>query len=128
MRLARTVAAIAATAFLCTTSPPVWASSSATLCVGGVGCLPTIQAAVDAAATGATIRIGPGTFAGGVTISKNLRLVGAGAGRTGRPLPSPTVIPLVITSVSGHRWGPPGLPICDTQNLGGDRYIPVPTT
>ena len=50
------------------------------------------------------------------------------AGRTGRPLPSPTVIRLVITSVTGHRWGQPGLPFCNTQNLGGDRYIPVPTT
>lgn len=42
----------------------------------------TIQAAVDAAADGATISVGPGVYAGGVTIEKNLTLVGVNAKRT----------------------------------------------
>jgi hypothetical protein len=53
-----------------------------TLCVGGGHCYATIQAAVNAAATGDTIRIGPGTFAGGITIDESVNLVGAGPGRT----------------------------------------------
>jgi hypothetical protein len=59
-------------------------SAAATnLCVGaGAGCFSTLQAAVDAAHDGDTIHIGPGTFAGGVTIDKSVELVGAGAGST----------------------------------------------
>src|SRR5262249_10998611 len=45
---------------------------------GGYG---TIQAAVDAAAAGDTIIVGAGTFAG-ATISKELTIVGQGAGQT----------------------------------------------
>src|SRR4051812_11379170 len=53
------------------------------LCVGsGPGCFPTIQDAVDAAADGDTIRVAPGTFAGGVTVDVSVRLLGAGADRT----------------------------------------------
>jgi hypothetical protein len=47
------------------------------------GCQYTaIQPAVDAAADGATITVGPGVYAGGVTIEKDLTLVGANAKRT----------------------------------------------
>ena len=53
------------------------------LCVGSKpGCFATIQAALDAAQDGDTIRIGPGTFAGGVTIDESVSLVGASAGAT----------------------------------------------
>lgn len=56
---------------------------AATLCVGsGGGCYPTIQAAVNAAHDGDTIAVGPGTFAGGVTITKGVHLQGAGAAST----------------------------------------------
>lgn len=52
---------------------------AAALCVGGgPDCYPTIQAAVNAAHDGDTITIGPGTFAGGVTITKSVYLLGAG--------------------------------------------------
>ncbi len=62
-----------------TTAP---ARSAATLCVGGkAGCFPTIQAALDAAQDGDTIAIGPGTFAGGITVLKSVQLVGVGRGR-----------------------------------------------
>jgi hypothetical protein len=53
------------------------------LCVGsGAHCFATIQAAVDAANDGDVIHVGPGAFAGGITIDKNLKLIGAGAGAT----------------------------------------------
>jgi hypothetical protein len=56
---------------------------AAALCVGsGPGCYPTIQAAVNAAQDGDTITIGPGTFAGGVTITTSVSLQGAGAAAT----------------------------------------------
>lgn len=58
-------------------------ASGATVCAGSRStCFSTIQAALDAARPGDTIRVGPGTFAGGVTISKSVRLVGAGAKST----------------------------------------------
>ena len=50
------------------------------LCVGrGAGCYKTVQAAVDAARSGDTVRIGRGTFAGGVRIRASIHIVGAGA-------------------------------------------------
>jgi hypothetical protein len=49
------------------------------LCVGGPHCYSTVQAAVDAASDGDTIRVGPGTFTGGVTITKSLTLAGVDA-------------------------------------------------
>jgi hypothetical protein len=59
------------------------AAPSSDLCVGGKpGCFATIQAAVDAAQDGDTITIGPGTFAGGITIDKSVQLVGASASAT----------------------------------------------
>ena len=58
-------------------------AAASTLCVGpGFGCYPTIQDAVDAAQDGDTIGLGPGTFAGGVTIDKSVSLVGVSAGAT----------------------------------------------
>jgi hypothetical protein len=53
-------------------------------CVGGqqTGCFPTIQAALDAAHDGDTIHVGPGTFAGGITIDKDVALVGVSAAAT----------------------------------------------
>ncbi len=41
---------------------------------------PTIQAAVDAAAAGSTIRVAPGTYVEQVSIGKDLKLVGSGMG------------------------------------------------
>ena len=57
-------------------------AGSPQLCVGGKGCYGSVQAAVDAARPGSTIRVNVGAFAGGIRIDKSLRLVGAGAGRT----------------------------------------------
>jgi hypothetical protein len=56
---------------------------AASLCVGRQpGCYGSIQAAIDAAPDGATITVGPGTFAGGITIAKSLTLRGAAAAAT----------------------------------------------
>jgi hypothetical protein len=78
MKLGLAVLAVVAAGFV-----PQSAAAS-TLCVAGAkpGCFSTVQAAVDAAADGDTIQIGPGTFAGGVTITKSVRLVGASAAAT----------------------------------------------
>ena len=54
-----------------------------TLCVGaGAGCVPTLQAALDASHDGDVIRVGRGTFAGGVRITTSVTLRGAGAAFT----------------------------------------------
>jgi hypothetical protein len=56
---------------------------AASVCVGsGPGCYSTIQAALTAAHDGDIVHIGPGTFAGGITIDASVSLIGAGAGRT----------------------------------------------
>jgi nitrous oxidase accessory protein NosD len=52
------------------------------LCVGGPHCYATVQAAVDAADGGAVIRIGAGRFAGGITIDRNVHLVGVARSAT----------------------------------------------
>ena len=58
-------------------------ASAADLCVGsGAGCFATLGAAVGAAHDGDTIRLGKGTFAGGVTIDKSVALVGQGSRST----------------------------------------------
>jgi hypothetical protein len=58
-------------------------ASAATLCVGQeAGCFTQIQPAVNAAHDGDTIAIGAGTFAGGITIDKSVRILGAGAKNT----------------------------------------------
>jgi hypothetical protein len=58
-------------------------ASAATLCVGQqAGCFAQIQPAVNAAHDGDTISIDKGTFAGGITIDKSVRILGAGAKKT----------------------------------------------
>jgi hypothetical protein len=63
---------------------PAAATTGTTICVqkSKPHCYPTLQAAIDAAHDGDTIKLGPGTFAGGVSIAKSIDLVGAGAGAT----------------------------------------------
>lgn len=59
------------------------AAGAATLCVGpGAGCFSQLQPAIAAAHDGDTISIARGTYAGGVTIDKSVRLQGAGATQT----------------------------------------------
>ena len=104
------------------------------LCVGsGAHCFATIQAAVDAANDGGIIHIGPGTFAGGITIDKNLKLIGAGAGATiisgGGPVltigeadaPSEPTVAIKGTTITG------GVNTA-TPALGGGIYVPASAT
>ena len=57
---------------------------AATLCVDAAkpGCFAQIQPALDAASDGDTIAVGPGTYAGGITILESVDLVGTSAGAT----------------------------------------------
>jgi hypothetical protein len=58
-------------------------ASAATLSVCSSGCPYTqIGPALAAAHDGDMIKIGPGTYAGGVTVNVSVKLLGAGAGRT----------------------------------------------
>jgi hypothetical protein len=62
---------------------PVGDGAGAKRCVGSKPrCYATIQAALDAARDGDTIRVAAGTFAGGITIHRSITLVGAGARAT----------------------------------------------
>jgi hypothetical protein len=72
-----TVIAIVAVAALATAA--TGESAQGNLCVGGPHCYSTLRAALDAAHDGDTVRIGPGTFAGGVTILHSVTLVGVDA-------------------------------------------------
>jgi hypothetical protein len=78
--LSTTVYAALAVATVAAAARPALAAD---LCVAAKpDCFAAIQAAVDAAKDGDTIRIGPGTFAGGITILKSVDLVGVSAGAT----------------------------------------------
>jgi pectin methylesterase-like acyl-CoA thioesterase len=80
-RLISVVAAAAINLVALTAAAP--SAFAASICVGpGPGCFSTLQAAIDAAHDGDTIHIASGTFAGGVTLTNSVRLVGAGAGST----------------------------------------------
>ena len=82
MRRLVPVAAAAAIALIAAGSA-VSARNARTLCVGkGPKCFPTLAAALAAAHDGDTVQLGPGIYAGGVTIDASINLVGAGAGRT----------------------------------------------
>lgn len=112
---------------------------AAMLCVnpGKGGCFATIQAAVNAAASGDTIKVAAGTFAGGITLPKSVHLVGAGAHATiirgGGPVltigdptrkttPAVTIHGVTITGGITHS-GPEG----ETAiALGGGIWIPAP--
>jgi hypothetical protein len=68
--------AVAAAALLVVTAS---AAAKQGLCVGQEpGCFSTVQAAVDAARDGDTIQVHSGTWAGGVTVTRSVDLVGAG--------------------------------------------------
>jgi hypothetical protein len=108
---------------LATLAPAVSEASANTLCVGGQHCYTTIQAAVNAAGVGDTIRIAPGTFAGGVTIDRSVNLIGVGASVTriygGGPVltigsgsTTPTVALSDLTITGGYTSSDPQAPRC----------------
>ncbi len=78
---------------------------TATLCVDtNPGCFSTVQAAVNAAHDGDTIQIAPGTFQGGITIDKSVKLVGRAA---------------AVTILRG------GGPVITIGRFGGDNHLDV---
>ena len=108
---------------LVTLVPAVAQARANTLCVGGGHCFATIQAAVNAAEAGDTIRIGPGTFAGGITIDESVNLIGAGPRRTvvngggpvatiGSTASTPTVTISGLTLTGGVSESDPQSPNC----------------
>jgi hypothetical protein len=77
------LAAALAAAVCAAVSSAARSAPATNLCVGvKSGCFSTVQAAVNAARDGETIQVGPGTFAGGITIDKSVQLVGASAAAT----------------------------------------------
>lgn len=79
LALATTLALLAGCPLL---AAPVSAAFAATFTVCSGCSYSSIQSALNAAHNGDVIRVGPGTFAGGITIAKSVTLTGAGAGST----------------------------------------------
>lgn len=75
---------------------------------------PGLQARIDAAPWGATVRIPAGTFPGGITIRKSVALIGAGVGRT--VLRGGDSVVRVETGTTGRR---PTVVIRDLRLTGG---------
>jgi hypothetical protein len=105
--------AVIGAATLCAAGVAAPAGAVADACIGGPGCRTSLQAAVDAAPPGATIRIAAGTYAGGVRIAKSLQLLGAGSGRTVIRGGGPVV---TIDTTSPH---PPTVVISNLALTGG---------
>jgi len=119
------------------------APKASTLCAGkGPTCFPTLAAALAAAHDGDTVRLAPGTYAGGVTIDASIELVGAGAGKTiitgGGPVltigvydasSEPTVSIDGVTITGGvTRSSPESVPMTGEEGvmaLGGGIEIPA---
>jgi hypothetical protein len=141
----RLVSAMAA-ALLATGLGVGTARAGGDVCVGGGhGCHRTLQAALDAARDGDTIRIAPGTYPGGATIDKSVRVHGAGAGRTiirgGGPVltigtfgadSEPTVLLSGLTITGGMTRSSPsrqGEPLhAQAQSRGESRPLLLPGT
>jgi hypothetical protein len=120
------ITALAATAAVAAAAP----AAAATRCVGAAHrCHPTIQGALDAARDGDTIKLSPGTYAGGIVIDKSVRLRGAGAHSTtirgGGPVVTVSGGRVVLAGVKitgGHTSR--GLQGEDFRALGGGVLVP----
>jgi hypothetical protein len=115
-------------------SPALASPTPLTLTVCNHGCdFRAIAPAIAAAPAGATIQVGPGNFAGGLVIDKNLTLAGQGASRTtisgGGPVVTiggflaatePTVAIRGVTITGGITHASPGR---TDEALGGGIFI-----
>lgn len=122
MRRALVVAGAAAIAAVAVTVPTNAATtrSASTLCVGGGGCYSTLQAALDASHDGDTVKVNPGTFAGGVTIAKSVSVVGAGAAKTIIKGGGPVVTIFRDVDSAGLTVSIKGVAITGGVNRGGE--------
>lgn len=120
MRRVAVAVVVAAASVIATASA---GRSASTLCVGGPHCYSTIQAALNAAGDGDTIRLTPGTYAGGVVIVKSVSLLGDGARATrisgggpvvtiGSTTSTPTVSITGVTVTGGLTTSDPQAPHC----------------
>jgi hypothetical protein len=123
MRVSKSLLALTPMLGLLAIAPAVADADPHTLCVGGPHCYATIQGAVNAAAPGQTITVGPGTFAGGITIDRSVSLIGAGASDTkisgggpvltiGSTTATPTVTLSDLTVTGGDTSADPQAPRC----------------
>ena len=121
----RPILALVLGAALLALGAPAGQARAAELCVGGkpARCFATIQAALAAAHDGDTIRLGPGTFPGGIAIAVSVTLDGAGADRTiisgggpvvtiGSATATPTVTISNLTITGGATTSNPQSPGC----------------
>src|SRR3954449_12697496 len=105
-----------ATVLASLTGTPMTSAFGAERCVGPqAGCATTLQAAVDAAQDGDTVRLAAGTFAGGATVTKSVALVGAAENATvlrgGGPVltigtmfdPTPPTVSIRDVTITGGR-------------------------
>jgi hypothetical protein len=100
------------------------ARSTASLCVGSKpGCFSTIQAALDAATDGDVVAVDRGTFPGGVKVTKSVRLVGAGAGRTVISGGGPVVTIGVAGAASEPTVSIAGVTISDGVNASDPTFV-----
>lgn len=84
---------------------------------------PTIQAAVDAAPPGATIKVHPGTYTEEIVITKDLHVEGAGVGAT--ILQSPATLTPFAAFVSDDTETPLGVVVRITSDLRVIRLDPL---
>lgn len=129
---------LAIAALVAVTAPVASAAArdaTSTLCVAAhAPCYLTVQAAVDAANPGDTIAIERGSFAGGVTITKSLSLVGQGPGASIVKGGAPVLTIGTLGGENGFAVSLEGLTITGGLNssqpqneiaFGGGIWIPV---
>src|SRR6185436_17310057 len=86
MKIQRLTLLILIIGFILGITYPTGSGSAMTLCVnpaGSGGCFTTIQAAINAAGTGDTINVAPGTYTENIFLNKKVTLNGAQAGMDG---------------------------------------------
>ncbi|HST17366.1 MAG TPA: hypothetical protein VLK36_06830 [Gaiellaceae bacterium] len=110
-------------------------AAAGTVCVGPKsGCFPQLQPAIAAAADGDTITVAPGTYTGGITIDKSIRVQGAGSGATVIKGGGPVVTIFRATAPDGLNVSIDGVSITGGVNstqpdpevtFGGGIWIPT---
>ena len=97
--------------------------------VGSTVSYATIQSAIDAASSGATVTVDAGTYAGPITINKTLTLQGANAGVDARGTRGPESVVTTTTTgitVTANDVTIDGVDVVgDKANVGGAQYAGI---